>query len=127
MASASQLDGVAQLNVAKTAATAKIEEARARRAKRLKEAKDEARVEVDTYKEERERQLKKAEELVRFVFVYFSKADIALKSVGESWFSTDVDKVEKLFNTNKESALTLLLHKVLNVEPKIHQNLVNSA
>ncbi|KAH9285505.1 hypothetical protein ECG_00650 [Echinococcus granulosus] len=68
MASAAQLDGVAQLQVAKAAATAKIEEARTRRIKKLKQAKSEAAVEANLYKAECEAAIKELEQRSRSIY-----------------------------------------------------------
>uniref|UniRef100_A0A0X3PGK7 V-type proton ATPase subunit G n=1 Tax=Schistocephalus solidus TaxID=70667 RepID=A0A0X3PGK7_SCHSO len=116
MSSAHQLDGVSQLQQAKAAATAKIEAARARRIIRLKQAKDEAKLDIDAYKQEREAGLKELE-----LTLGQSNTDSDHK-IG-AFTRYEMSNMQLLYTQNKEAALATLLREVLTVTPSVHRNM----
>ncbi|KAL7063399.1 hypothetical protein AAHC03_0449 [Spirometra sp. Aus1] len=116
MSSVHQLDGVSQLQQAKAAATAKIEAARARRIIRLKQAKDEAKLDIDAYKQEREAGLKELE-----LALGQSNADSDSK-IG-TFAQNQISSLHLLYTQNKEAALRSLLKEVLTVTPSVHRNM----
>ncbi|KAF7257827.1 hypothetical protein EG68_04729 [Paragonimus skrjabini miyazakii] len=108
-------DGVAQLQLARAAALAKVDEARIRRARRLKEAKDEAKAEIDHYKSIQDAHYNKLEEQVNDRQSGFE--DSSRKATAEQLAS-----IARSFDANKETALRLLMSSVLNVQPRCHKN-----
>ncbi|CAH8497242.1 unnamed protein product [Heterobilharzia americana] len=114
---AAQSDGVAKLQQARTAALAKIEEARNRRAKRLKEAKGEANLEVEVFKAQQEAHFNSLELQVTTQYGPFEE-------VCRQMTAKQLDSMQRSFLSNKESALSLLLSKVLDVKPVVHVNYV---
>ncbi|EUB64637.1 V-type proton ATPase subunit G [Echinococcus granulosus] len=118
MASAAQLDGVAQLQVAKAAATAKIEEARTRRIKKLKQAKSEAAVEANLYKAECEAAIKELEQR-------HSKHNIETGGRVEAFTEQAIQRLQQRYEENKETALGEIIAQVLTVNPVVHRNAKN--
>ncbi|GAA28531.2 vacuolar ATP synthase subunit G [Clonorchis sinensis] len=113
--SVSQVDGVAQLQLARTAALAKVDEARARRARRLKAAKDEAKAEVDLYKMAQDNHYRRLEEQIQARQGDFEES--SRRATAEQ-----LDMMNRSYAKNKEVALTTLLSAILNVQPRVHAN-----
>eukprot|EP00108_Taenia_solium_P011984 TsM_000267900 transcript=TsM_000267900 gene=TsM_000267900 len=115
MASVTQLDGVAQLQVAKAAATAKIEEARTRRIKKLKQAKSEATVEANSYKTECEAAIKELEQK-------YSKHDSETGGRVEAFTEEAIRRLQQRYEENRETALSGIIAQVLTINPMAHRN-----
>ncbi|KER31014.1 V-type ATPase, G subunit [Opisthorchis viverrini] len=118
MSSASQVDGVAQLQLARTAALAKVDEARATpigRARRLKAAKDEAKAEIDVYKMAQDNHYRRLEEQIQARQGDFEES--SRRATEEQ-----LDMMNRSYAKNKEVALTTLLSAILNVQPRVHAN-----
>ncbi|MBN3272414.1 VATG1 ATPase, partial [Polyodon spathula] len=64
---ASQSQGIQQLLQAEKRAADKVAEARKRKNRRLKQAKEEAQAEIEQYRLQREKEFKTKEEAVRFI------------------------------------------------------------
>jgi len=112
---ATQSKGVQSLLNAERAAKAKIEESRKRKQLRLKQAKEEAQAEIETYRAEREKQYKELEDKV-------------LGSRGDLESRIDRETQEKIkeqmvrLQKNKDQAIQMLLQAVCEVKPTVHKN-----
>ncbi|KAK2152469.1 hypothetical protein LSH36_327g00005, partial [Paralvinella palmiformis] len=85
------------------------------KARRLRQAKEEAQAEVEAYKRERERQYRENE-----AKILGSKGDMEKKIA----ISTQA-KIEELNHSvaaNKEKAVKRLLSLVCNIKPELHEN-----
>ncbi|OWF35825.1 V-type proton ATPase subunit G 1-like [Mizuhopecten yessoensis] len=114
---ASQSTGIQQLLKAEKTAADKVAEARKRKNRRLKQAKEEAQAEIDNYKAQREKQYKRYEQSV-------------LGSRGDMETKIDINTKQKIeeisagVKKNKEQAIKELLDLVLEIKPLVHKNLV---
>jgi len=114
---ASQTQGIQQLLAAEKRAAEKVGEARKRKARRLKQAKDEAVSEIEKFKAERERQFRDYEK-----HFMGSRDDIATRIDGET--KVKIDTMNKSVATMKDKVIQDLLTRVINeVKPQLHKNL----
>lgn len=111
----SQSQGVQQLLAAEKRASEKVADARKRKAKRLKQAKDEAQLEIDRFKAEKERQFKEYE-----AKHMGSKEDIASKIEAET--RQKMSDMNQLVAQNKKAVIEKLLNLVYDIEPQVHRN-----
>lgn len=107
--------GVQQLLAAEKRASEKVAEARKRKARRLKQAKDEAQIEIDKFKAEKERQFKEYE-----AKHMGSKEDIATKIEAET--KQKMVDMNQLVAQNKKAVIEKLLNLVYDIDPKVHRN-----
>nr|XP_058158063.1 V-type proton ATPase subunit G 1-like [Dasypus novemcinctus] len=111
---ASQSQGIQQLLQAEKRAAEKVSEARKRKNRRLKQAK-EAQAEIEQYRLQREKEFK-------------AKEAAALGSHGS--YSTAVEKetqekmtiLQNYFQQNRDEVLDNLLAFVCDIRPEIHEN-----
>jgi V-type H+-transporting ATPase subunit G len=112
---ASRSDGVQQLLSAEKRASEKVGEARKRKARRVKQAKEEATAEVDAYRKERERVFKELEQ-------------VTLGSHGDRQAKIDEDTAKQLVEIGqsvvktKDEAMEKLLALVCDIKPELHMN-----
>ena len=86
--------------------------------KRLKQAKEEAQSEVESYKAEREKQYKELE-----AKVLGSRGDLERK-VEEDTKQKIIEQEQRLAD-NKAKAIEMLLHAVCEIKPQLHTNYRN--
>lgn len=86
-----------------------------RKAKRLKQAKEEAQQEIEQYRAQREAQYKKYEQSV-----LGSRGDMESKI--DATTKVRLKELETNMSQNKEVALKRLLDIVLDIKPELHQN-----
>ncbi|XP_077557224.1 V-type proton ATPase subunit Vha13 [Haemaphysalis longicornis] len=111
----SQSQGVQQLLAAEKKASEKVNEARKRKAKRLKQAKDEAQVEIDKFKADKERQFKEYE-----AKHMGSKEDIASKIEAET--RQKMAEMNQQVAQHKKAVIEKLISLVYEIDPKVHRN-----
>ncbi|XP_070307988.1 V-type proton ATPase subunit G 1 [Odocoileus virginianus] len=115
IATASQSQGIQQLLQAEKRAAENVSEARKRKNRRLKQAKEEAQAEVEQYCLQREKELK-------------AKEAAALGSQGSCITEVEDDTQEKMtilqtyFRQNRDEVLDNLLAFVCDIRPEIHEN-----
>lgn len=112
---ASQSAGIQQLLIAEKRAAEKVETARKRKQKRLKQAKDEAQAEVEAYRSEREATYKERE-----MAHMGSRGDLEARINGQT--DTKLKEVDAAFQRNKDEVLKHLMDLVMDVEPQLHKN-----
>ncbi|KAJ8260617.1 hypothetical protein COCON_G00163400 [Conger conger] len=112
---ASQSQGIQQLLQAEKRAAEKVGEARKRKTRRLKQAKEEAHAEIEQHRVQREKEFK-------------TKEAVALGSHGNSAVEVDKETVDKMghiqgsYKQNREAVLGNLLKMVCDIKPEIHAN-----
>jgi len=112
---ASQTQGIQQLLAAEKSAAAKVAEARKRKNKRLKQAKEEAQAEIEKYKKGRDQEFKEYE------FRYIgSKDDIIAKIDNDT--KNQIDAMNRSMVANKDPVINALINLVCDIKPKVHQN-----
>ncbi|XP_030063108.1 V-type proton ATPase subunit G 1 [Microcaecilia unicolor] len=112
---ASQSQGIQQLLQAEKRAAEKVSESQKRKNRRLKQAKEEAQVEIEQYRMQREKEFK-------------AKEAAALGSHGSC--STEVEKgtvgkmsvIQESYVKNKDEVVENLLALVCDIKPEIHIN-----
>jgi len=104
--------------IAEKRAAEKVDTARKRKQKRLKQAKDEAQAEVEAYRSERETTYKEREDAHMG-----SRGDLEAKINGQTQFK--LQEVDAAFQKNKDAVLTNLMELVMDVEPQLHKNQKN--
>jgi len=112
---ASQSTGIQQLLAAEQRAAGKVGEARKRKARRLKQAKEEAQAEVEAYRQERERQYRDHE-----ARILGSKGDMEKKIAIST--QAKIEEIEKRVNTEKEKGIQKLLRVVCDIKSELHEN-----
>ena len=112
---ASQTQGIQQLLTAEKRAAEKVSEARKRKNRRLKQAKEEAQAEIEKYKAERETIFKGNES--KFAG---SKGDVAAQIDADA--KARIAAMDSSVSANKAAVLTGLIEAVCNIEPKVHKN-----
>merc|ERR1712045_709179 len=112
---ASQTQGIQQLLTAEKRAAEKVSEARKRKNRRLKQAKEEAQAETEKYKAERETIFKGNES--KFAG---SKGDVAAQIDADA--KARIAAMDSSVSANKAAVLTGLIEAVCNIEPKVHKN-----
>ncbi|KAB0380152.1 hypothetical protein FD755_007936 [Muntiacus reevesi] len=112
---ASQSQGIQQLLQAEKRAAEKVSEARKRKNRRLKQAKEEPQAETEQYRLQREKEFK-------------AKEAAALGSHGSCSTEVEKDTQEKMtilqtyFRQNRDEVLDNLLAFVCDIRPEIHEN-----
>jgi V-type H+-transporting ATPase subunit G len=112
---ASRSDGVQQLLSAEKRAGEKVGEARKRKARRVKQAKEEASAEIEAYRKEREKTFKELEQ-------------VTLGSHGDRQAKIDEDTAKQLeeigISVEKTQAVAIekLLALVCDIQPQLHMN-----
>merc|ERR1712140_117859 len=96
-------------------ASEKVSEARKRKNRRLKQAKEEAQAEIEKYKGEREAQFREHE--ARFAG---SKGDVASRIDADA--KARIEAMNSSVGANKEKVIESLIDAVCNIEPKVHVN-----
>jgi len=112
---ASQSAGIQQLLIAEKRAAEKIDAARKRKQRRLKQAKDEAQSEVEAYRGERETAYKERE-----TAHMGSRGDLEARIDGQT--DVKLNEVDAAFQRNKDDVLKNLMDLVMDVEPQLHKN-----
>jgi V-type H+-transporting ATPase subunit G len=113
---ATQTAGIQQLLAAEKKAAETVAEARKRRVKRLKQAKDEAVSEIESYKAEQD---KKHKHLETTILGNKSTNEDNIKMKTEQ----SISSMTEAFEMNKQSVLEYILTTVQNITPKEHENL----
>ncbi|XP_048587064.1 V-type proton ATPase subunit G [Nematostella vectensis] len=112
---ASQSQGIQQLLVAEKKAADLVADARKRKTKKLKQAKEQAVAEIDNYKSEREKQfLEYQKEHMGSKDDFQAKIEEATKS--------QLDQMEDDVNQHKDLVIERLLSLVYDIKPELHQN-----
>uniref|UniRef100_A0A1L8DFN2 V-type proton ATPase subunit G n=1 Tax=Nyssomyia neivai TaxID=330878 RepID=A0A1L8DFN2_9DIPT len=117
---ASNTQGIQQLLAAEKKAAEKVAEARKRKARRLKQAKDEATDEIEKYRVEREQQFKDFEQ--KHVG---SREGVAIKIDADT--KSKIEEMNRTVINHKESVIQEILTHIYNIEPELHKNFHNSA
>uniref|UniRef100_A0A915KU04 V-type proton ATPase subunit G n=1 Tax=Romanomermis culicivorax TaxID=13658 RepID=A0A915KU04_ROMCU len=113
---ASQTAGIQQLLGAEKKAAEKINDARKRKAKRLKQATEEAKAEIEKCRQEREAVFRDYE--AKFLG---SKDDVQQRIELET--RQNLEHMQQSVNNNKENVIKEILSLVCQIEPKVHHNL----
>ena len=116
---ASQTQGIQQLLGAEKRAAEKVSEARKRKNRRLKQAKEEAQTEIEKYKAEREIAFKDNE-----AKNIGSKDDIAAKIEADT--KVKIEAMNRSVASNKESVIASLLALACEIKPEVHKNFRNA-
>jgi len=112
---ASQSTGIQQLLVAEKKSAEKVAEARKRKARRLKQAKEEAQAEVDAYKAECEKNYKDHEQRI-----LGSRGDMETKI--EVKTKQQIEEINRNVQLHREKAMQKLLKLVCDIKPELHEN-----
>jgi len=112
---ATQSQGIQQLLAAERRAAEKTSEARKRKNRRMKQAKEEAMVEIERYKAERESAFKEKE-----AKQVGSKEGIQAKIEEDS--SVKIAAMGRSVEENKAEVLKSLIDLVCDIQPKVHEN-----
>uniref|UniRef100_A0A1Q3FPI7 V-type proton ATPase subunit G n=1 Tax=Culex tarsalis TaxID=7177 RepID=A0A1Q3FPI7_CULTA len=112
---ASNTQGIQQLLAAEKKAAEKVGEARKRKARRLKQAKDEATDEIEKYRAEREKQFKEAE--VKHIG---SREGVSNKIDAET--RVRIEEMNRALSTHKEHVILDVLNYAYDIEAKMHKN-----
>ena len=96
-------------------AAEKVAEARKRKNRRLKQAKEEAQVEIEKYKAERERAFKDNE-----AKNVGSKEDIAIKIEADT--KVKIEAMNRSVASNKAEVISNLISLVCDIKPEVHKN-----
>ncbi|XP_067615441.1 V-type proton ATPase subunit G [Eurosta solidaginis] len=113
----SQTQGIQQLLAAEKKAAEKVAEARKRKARRLKQAKDEATEEIEKYRQERERLFKEFE-----AKHMGSREGVAAKIDADT--RNKIAEMERAIASRKEPVISEVLQFVYNISPELHKNYV---
>ena len=112
---AAQTQGIQQLLSAEKGAAEKVSDARKRKNRRLKQAKEEAQQEIEKYKAEREKQFRDHE--AKFAG---SKGDIIQR------IDTDTKgkmmKMNQTVAANQDKVVAGLIASVCEIQPAVHKN-----
>jgi len=110
-----QSQGVQQLLSAERRASDKVAEARKRKARRLKQAKDEAQTEIEKYRQEKDQTFKAYEAS------HMGSRDDVQKRI-EADTQRQILEVNQLVSKNKEEVIKGLLGLVYDIQPEMHKN-----
>ncbi|KAH9407029.1 PREDICTED: V-type proton ATPase subunit G-like [Rhagoletis zephyria] len=114
---ASQTQGIQQLLIAEKKAAEKVQEARKKKARRLKQAKDEATSEIERFRADRERNFREYETK------HMGSMDTIKDSI-ERETQGKLELMNKSVVTSKDIVIKDLLSRVVcEVQPKLHTNL----
>uniref|UniRef100_A0A8C4NL08 V-type proton ATPase subunit G n=1 Tax=Eptatretus burgeri TaxID=7764 RepID=A0A8C4NL08_EPTBU len=111
----SQSQGIQQLLQAEKRAAEKVAEARKRKARRLKQAKEEAQVAIEAYRQQRENDFRQRQEAV-----LGSQGDLVAKVQERT--TSQIKSISRTHQENREYVLNKLLKAVCDVQPEIHPN-----
>ncbi|KAK1327958.1 hypothetical protein QTO34_012380 [Cnephaeus nilssonii] len=112
---ASQSQGIHQLLQAEKRAKDKLEEAKKRKAKRIRQAKEEAMVEADQYRMQRDKEFRVKE----------AKALGSQSNLAEEMEAQALERIAELtasYRRGVESVLARVLGTVCDVKPQVHLN-----
>uniref|UniRef100_U5EK77 V-type proton ATPase subunit G n=1 Tax=Corethrella appendiculata TaxID=1370023 RepID=U5EK77_9DIPT len=112
---ASQTQGIQQLLNAEKKASDKVGEARKRKAKRLKQAKDEATDEIEKYRSDREKQFKEFE--AKHIG---SREGVASKIDADT--RNKIDDMNRAVGIRKEPVINEVLQFIYAIKPELHKN-----
>nr|CAB3224688.1 probable V-type proton ATPase subunit G [Phallusia mammillata] len=112
---ASQTPGIQQLLVAEKKASEKVGEARKAKAKRLKAAKEEAKVEIDTYRNQIEQGYKDRESNI-----LGSRDDVKVQM--DQHREMVIQQLGEQAAINKQKVIDRILDLVFDVKPELHVN-----
>ena len=112
---ASQTQGIQQLLAAEKRADEKVNQARKRKALKLKKAKEEAQAEVLRFREERDRQFKDYEKQ------YMGSKESSAVLIEESTVK-NIEAMKYTVTSNKNKVIQYLIDQVFDVQPQVHQN-----
>ncbi|XP_054715233.1 V-type proton ATPase subunit G-like [Uloborus diversus] len=108
-------ESIKQLLIAEKRAAEKIEQARKRKNIRLKQAKEEAQLEIGAFRAEKEKEFKEYEAK------YLGSQESALQKIEK-----DTDKLlvemTKFVRLNKDVIIECLLDKIFNINCEVHEN-----
>ncbi|CAL8076532.1 unnamed protein product [Orchesella dallaii] len=112
---ASKTHGLQQLLTAEKRATEKITDARKRKVLRLKQAKEEAQLEIAKYREQREN-----------AFKDFESTFMGSRSDGEARVEQqtiqNLEAMKVQVEENKEEVISRVLEVVCDIKPELHRN-----
>nr|CAD7460830.1 unnamed protein product [Timema tahoe] len=86
-----------------------------RKARRLKQAKEEAQDEIEKYRQEREKQFKEFE-----AKHMGSREDVAARIEADT--KVKIDEMNKQVTVHKEQVIQKILELVYDIKPELHQN-----
>uniref|UniRef100_A0AAR5Q394 V-type proton ATPase subunit G n=1 Tax=Dendroctonus ponderosae TaxID=77166 RepID=A0AAR5Q394_DENPD len=108
-------EGIQQLLAAEKRAAEKVAEARKRKVRRLKQANEEAQLEINAYRIAREQ-----------AYERFEKAHAGNKEDVSAQIDKDIEEyirtVDKMVQENKEKVTAELVELVFNITPAVHPN-----
>jgi len=114
---ASQTQGIQQLLTAEKRAAEKVAEARKRKNRRLKQAKEEAAAEIERFRAEREKGFREYEQKHMG-----SRDDVAVRIENET--KEKIVEMSKDVGTHKEKVINDILQRIISdVKPELHRNL----
>ena len=96
-------------------AAEKVSEARKRKNRRLKQAKEEAQAEIERFKAEREKQFKDHE--AKFLG---SRGDVAARIEADT--KGKIDAMNKSVSNQKQKVIDGLINLSCDIRPKVHEN-----
>ncbi|XP_019357595.1 PREDICTED: V-type proton ATPase subunit G 3 [Gavialis gangeticus] len=111
----SQSQGIQQLLQAEKRAKDKVEEAKKRKGKRLRQAKEEATAEIDHYRLHREKEFRHKQSNIMG-----SQGNLSTKI--EDQTTEKIQAVTSNFHKEMESMMKKLLNMVYDIKPEIHLN-----
>ncbi|KFQ31725.1 PREDICTED: V-type proton ATPase subunit G 3 [Merops nubicus] len=111
----SQSQGIQQLLQAEKRAKDKLEEAKKRNGKRLKQAKEEAIAEIDHYRLQREKEFRNKQ-----TNVMGSQGNLSAKI--EEQTTETIRNLTSSYHKNLESMMKKLLMTICDVNPEVHPN-----
>ncbi|NXI50045.1 VATG3 ATPase, partial [Chloroceryle aenea] len=111
----SHSQGIQQLLQAEKRAKDKLEEAKKRKGKRLKQAKEEAIAEIDHYRLQREKEFRNKQ-----TSVMGSQGNLSAKI--EEQTTETVRNLTSSYHKNMESMMKKLLSTICDINPEVHPN-----
>uniref|UniRef100_A0A8C9F121 V-type proton ATPase subunit G n=1 Tax=Pavo cristatus TaxID=9049 RepID=A0A8C9F121_PAVCR len=111
----SQSQGIQQLLQAEKRAKDKLEEAKKRKGRRLKQAKEEAIAEIDHYRLQREKEFRNKQ-----MNVMGSQGNLSAQI--EEQTTETIRNLTSSYQKNKESMMKKLLNIIYDVKPEVHPN-----
>ncbi|NXT03428.1 VATG3 ATPase, partial [Jacana jacana] len=111
----SQSQGIQQLLQAEKRAKDKLEEAKKRKGKRLRQAKEEAIAEIDHYRLQREKEFRNKQ-----TNVMGSQGNLSAKI--EEQTKETVRNLTSSYHKNMESMMKKLLSTIYDINPEVHPN-----
>ncbi|NWI31511.1 VATG3 ATPase, partial [Sula dactylatra] len=111
----SQSQGIQQLLQAEKRAKDKLEEAKKRKGKRLRQAKEEAIAEIDHYRLQREKEFRNKQ-----TNVMGSQGNLSAKI--EEQTAETIRNLTSSYHKNMESMMKKLLSTIYEINPEVHPN-----